>query len=461
MTNIEENELTLSQLFTILKKSALKILIYALSAIIIVTAALVTFRSFTGKRSYSVTLTLTEADASTTKVLSDRANGALTSVLNSKYGSSATEYIAALSPKFSVTPYTPYTISDSTAATYVPTQFILTLEENSDLKLSDAAYKSILNAIADVYKTNCVPNTTTDMFSSSISYDYDIDTYLSYFDISEIADDLLSKAQSINNSLTASLDGVTELAKTYKCATKDSDGNAITKSATELLSDITNIISRIKRIRNNISDKQLGSLEYIKQELKRAELQVSAWQSLCDSADAALEQYATNKLGSGNVSLDENGNLILGSGDETYYKMYNDVQSKHRSLASAIQYRDELKVRKEALESPSSSILTSEETIALTATIKGELKTCHNLMKLLTDQYADVAAAYNNYKFGENYVTATVATRTLESLVSLTVIVIIDLAVFVIAVIVACCQTNSAMKSRNAVSAKADNQPNV
>lgn len=461
MTNIEENELTLSQLFTILKKSALKILVYALSAIIFVTAALVTVRAFTDKRSYTVTLTLTEADASTNKLLNDRANGVLTSVLNDKYGASAREYLSALKANFTITPYVPDNLDSTTAATYIPTQYTLSLEENKDLKLSANAYQSILNAVADNYKTNFVPTLTANMFSSSIPYDYDIDTYLTYFDISEVADDLFSQAQTLSESLDASIEGVPESAKTYKCATKDANGNTVTKSVSELVADMSNVINRINRSRNHIADKKLGSLDYIEQELKRANIQVTVLQGVYESAKADLKHYAENKLGGSNATLDDNGNIILITGDETYFKMYNDVQDKQKSLAVAISYRDELTIRKEALEATSGTALPEDEIAALTANVKSELKTCHALMKLLTTQYKDVSTAYNNYKFGENYVSCTVATKTSENPLSVMVLVIIDLAVFIVAVIVACCQTNSKMKSRTSNSPKADDQPNA
>ena len=86
----DETELTLSLLCKLIKKSFVKILVYALSAVIILSAVLVTVRSFTDSTRTEGSITVSAADATTAKVLTDNKNAALTAVLADQFGSMRT-----------------------------------------------------------------------------------------------------------------------------------------------------------------------------------------------------------------------------------------------------------------------------------------------------------------------------------------------------------------------------------
>ena len=218
----DETELTLSLLCKLIKKSFVKILVYALSAVIILSAVLVTVRSFTDSTRTEGSITVSAADATTAKVLTDNKNAALTAVLADQFGSDADKYLSSLSKRLTVTPVT---TDASGKAVAIPTQFNVTLSEDKSLKLSKDVYVSIVNAVQSELVKTYVSQKAANLLDPVIAFEFEtLENATSGSIVLRSSIKLINSAKLVRSAMNAALYAAPASVKTDK----DNSGTLLT-----------------------------------------------------------------------------------------------------------------------------------------------------------------------------------------------------------------------------------------
>lgn len=427
-----ETEMTLSSLFRLIRKSLIKILIYALSSILILSAVLVSARCLTGMSYTESTITVADADATTSKILTDNKNAALTTALNNQFGSDADKYISSLSRRLTVTPVTTDASGKDVAVT---TQFTVSLSEDKSLKLSKRVYASIVNAVQAELVKNYVSQQTANLLDPVIAFEFDaVESTDSGETVLRLSNRLIDAAKNVRSAMNAALYSAPDAIKTYTAATKDKDGKTTIKSLTQIYASINSVIEKIEAARDDIMDYRLVSAEYLQQVIDELNASLTAQKSKLTTAENNLRQYAEMRK----TTVGGNGSVTLPESDAGYISLANDVKSYQITCSSLQETIDKFTAKK------NSTVTITKPDGYTVQTANASLNDCVKSLETIVAQYEDVAKSYNENGALANYYGA--PKKHVEYSVSTLMIVLINAAALVISVIVACAQTFDKMK---------------
>ena len=443
MTN-NETELTLSQLFKVVAKSWLKIVIYALSAIIIISSVLVTVRGLTGKKTYTATITVSDPEANVTQSLNNRKNTALSNALTNQYGVAADGYLSSLSKKLTVTAVVPTDI-DSKTADYIPTKFEISLTEDKSANLSKKEYLNILNGIAKDLVDNYVALNSANVLDTSVSYDVKIkDRINGGENVFRASSKLLISAKSVQHAMDGALYNASDKVKEYRAATTDVNGNQIIQSLAQIYASTSIIIDKIESVQNDLIDYKFVEEYYIDQAIGDAKAALTAEELKLATAKENLEKYVEMRK----VTVGGQGTVTLPDTDAGYVRLSAEVMTIQASCASLQKTVDELTLKKNAYSSGTAIPIPAGFTVE---TVKSDLLSTYDELETIVRQYGDVAKSYNENMTDNEVakISSDAKKDEIDSAISVTMIILIDLAVFVVAMIVACAQTYDRMKKNN------------
>ncbi len=432
-----ETELTLSLLCKLIKKSLVKILIYALSAVIILSAVLVTVRSFTDSSRTEGSITVSTADATASKALTDNKNAALTTVLAAQFGSDADRYLSSLSKKLTVTPITTDANGKDVA---IPTQFNVTLSEDKSLKLSKEVYRSIVNAVQSELVKTYVSQKAANLLDPIIAFEFKtLENVTSGAIVLRSSNELINSAKLVRSAMEAALYNAPVSAKTYR--------DKIGKSLTQIYESVNQVISKIEGIRDNLIDYNLVDSTYVDQVIAEMQASLTAEEAKLATAKTSLQQYAdmrkTTIGGTGSVTLPEN--------DEGYIALAREVKNYQANCAALQTSIDVMKAKKTNM----GAITRPEEYDEKTA--NAALIDCANALETIVSQYETVAKSYNESgSIANDFIPN--AKHVADYAVSTLMIVLINVAAVIIAIIVACAQTFERMKKAGEFNAETDEE---
>ncbi len=436
MTN-NDTELTLSLLCKLIKKSLVKILVFALSAVIILSAVLVTVRCFTASFLTEGSITISASDATTSKILTDNKNSALTKVLSDQFGPDADKYLASLSKRLTVTPVTAESKDKEVA---VPTQFNVTLSEDKSLKLSKKVYVSIVNSVQSELIRTYVSQVSANLIDPVIGFEFEtFENVTSGAIVLRSGNKLISSAKLVRSAMNAALYAAPDSVKTYK----DASG----KSLTQIYESVNQIIGKIESIRDNLIDYSLVDGAYVDQVIAEMQASLTAEEAKLATAKTSLEKYAEMRK----TTVGGTGSVIIPENDEGYISLartVNNYQANCSALQSSIAVMQSKKNNMGAITAPDGYTVQTANT-ALTE--------CAGALKTAVSQYESVAKAYNETgSVAENYIAN--AKHVPEYVVSTLMIVLLDVAAAIIAIIVACGQTFDRMKKAGEFDAETDEE---
>lgn len=433
----DETELTLSLLCKLIKKSFVKILVYALSAVIILSAVLVTVRSFTDSTRTEGSITVSAADATTAKVLTDNKNAALTAVLANQFGSDADKYLSSLSKRLTVTPVT---TDASGKAVAIPTQFNVTLSEDKSLKLSKDVYVSIVNAVQSELVKTYVSQKAANLLDPVIAFEFEtLENATSGSIVLRSSIKLINSAKLVRSAMNAALYAAPDSVKTYK----DNSG----KSLTQIYESVNQVIGKIESMRDNLIDYNLVDGAYVDQVIAEMQASLTAEEAKLATAKTSLQQYAemrkTTVGGTGSVTLPEN--------DEGYIALAREVKNYQANCAALQTSITVMQTKKNNM-----GTVTAPDGYTV-QTANATLSDCANALETIVSQYETVAKSYNESgsvagEFSPN------AKVTADYAVSTLMIVLINVAAVIIAIIIACVQAFERMKKAGEFNVETDEE---
>ena len=429
----DETELTLSLLCKLIKKSFVKILVYALSAVIILSAVLVTVRSFTDSTRAEGSITISAADATTAKVLTDNKNAALTAVLANQFGSDADKYLSSLSKRLTVTPVT---TDASGKAVAIPTQFNVTLSEDKSLKLSKDVYVSIVNAVQSELVKIYVSQKAANLLNPVIAFEFEtLENATSGSIVLRSSIKLINSAKLVRSAMNAALYAAPDSVKTYK----DNSG----KSLTQIYESVNQVIGKIEGMRDNLIDYNLVDGAYVDQVIAEMQASLTAEEAKLATAKTSLQQYAEMRK----ITVGGTGSVTIPENDEGYIALAREVKNYQANCAALQTSITVMQAKKNnmgtvtAPEQPANATLTD----------------CANALETIVSQYETVAKSYNESgsiagDFSPN------AKVTADYAVSTLMIVLINVAAVIIAIIIACAQAFERMKKAGEFNVETDEE---
>lgn len=425
----EDKDMTLGQLFKVVKKSGIRALIYVLVSVIIATAVLFTVKELTKSATYYANINISvDGENPTAKMQSSKmqvANNALVDLKGSATGANEIAY------NLSITPIMPENINkDDANATTTPTGFNLTLKPSSKLTFTATEYQEILQTVAQKY----VNMFGTSPFTSSTLYKVAEQT--SRKEYYETTDEILDEAELIRTKLNN--------AKSTLNTANNTINMSIINEIDNILFDINQFILNVERTQDDIlaNNYQKGELlKYLEQDLARIEREITA-----TNANLTQAKEIYNGLPKNDTVLlpDSNTTTDVSSAEtqKTLREWANKVQAYTESLSRLNKQKETLNAKISEVYNPSITATAEDKTA-----IQAELVAYETALNAIIADYNGVLENYNQDMSATSIISiSSQAIRVESDAISMMILIIIIVLVALIAYLTAFIQVYGKMK---------------
>lgn len=419
----QENELSLSQLFDVFKKSLIRGLIYVLVTIITATAVLVLVKTFSSTNVYSANISFSKTDETTLSTLTSYKANAVNKAIaaDGKSLDISDEIIANLA----VSAIIPE--DKEKDSSFTPTSFTVSLKTDSDLKLSSGEYKSLVDNIAKEFVNQFAASSMPELSENVINVGAQLENNVEYLQIayylSDIIDDYLINLESFAASNSAA------------AVFAASNG----KTLNGVISDLKFLKSYIDSLKSTIviGKKGLGNLNaYIAVAKIAADAKFSECESVYNAAKASLEAYKSTVE---EMTKDNNGNNVY-MFDDSFTTLAETANLAAKQLGAAKYKQAEIDGFVEKIGDAAG---TSDENVA------AQLTASATTLSTAFATYKSLASEFNDNKTVISSATVSKpAYSVAESFINIKIILIADVAFALIAYLFAFSQTFTIMKKK-------------
>ena len=434
-----ENEMTLIQFFKVIGKSWKKLLVYALSSIIIATAVMSVVNVCTDTRHASAVITSGNAEDNTLNMLAQEKNEVLASAVAELFATDAArqeKIISALTPNLTVT--APAETKDTkTDATSV--QFLIDIEEDKSLGLSANQYKALADGVTRgfIKKLSSIGE-----LERLIAFDYNIDSNISELEYIQVAYDVTDMLKNLRGIVKASLSTMTY----YNSAAGDFKGTN-GRSLNEIVASLDSYIDAADRVTDTIVSLRLSNKnaavsakDYLKNAYDIAVIDAKRYSDFAAETDKELQYYKDLKI---TLSVTDKNNVLV----QDFAKIYNELtlrnETAQKNAAAAQKIASVLELRYNAYKDLTPDQLKpSTETDGTTT----KLKNLYEVTSSVIEEYNAVAAEYESSSYAAYLSRSTNAKIYVSRVLSVKIMLIVDAALLVISLIVAYAQTFDKMK---------------
>lgn len=425
----QENEITIGQLFGIVKKSLKRGLLYILITAIVLTSVMLTVKAFTETKVYTTTVSFSSTDESMLSKLNSNKASVINNALKNmnKYDANTSETVLS---NFSVA------AKDTNAENkeYTPDTFVISLKADKDISFSNTEYKNVLDNIAEGYK-----KIFTKKDVQSLSFNYSAQMLDSYeylqqvMDLSEIVSNYISQIKTeIKN-----FEGLDEFS---------TEGS---RSVNDILSSLNATNTSLESLKNTIVlnkiEKNSGSLSnYIALNKTLYTNKKTSLESLLTELNKSLEAY-------GNViktvtNKDVNGTSTIVYNDENFIELVKEKNEAAQELRNATEKLETFTGYADNIGTTTDEDVKS--TIVGTAEKDGLIKTNFNAIQSAVNDYNALAKAYNETQSSSSTLTRLDGAHTsIENAIGTKTVLLMVVAACFIAYIVAFSQTFAKQKS--------------
>ena len=421
----QENELSLSQLFDVFKKSLIRGLIYVLVTIITATAVLVLVKTFSSTNVYSANISFSKTDDTTLSSLNSYkanvVNKAITA--DGKSLDISDEIIGNLSVS-AVIPE-----DKEKDSSFTPTSFTVSLKTDSGLNLSSGEYKSLVDNIAKEFVNKFATSSMPELSENVVDVNAQLQNNVEYLQIAYYLSDIIDNYLEDLNSFASS-----------NSATAAFVVNGTTLNG--IISDLIALKSSIDNIKYTIAIKKytFGNLDvYLDTAEVSTDAEVAKYTTICEGIETLFEKYNTSIE---NLTKDENGSNVYLFDVSPLADLVETAKSNLKLLGIATAKNKAIKSLKEAFTS-------SQETAAQNEGVATLLKSSATTLTYALASYKALATEFNDNKTAISPATVSKpAYSVAESFINIKIILIADVAFALIAYLFAFSQTFTIMKKK-------------
>ena len=423
----QENEISLSQLFAVVKKSLIRGLIYVLVAVIFATAVLVLVRTFTSTHVYNATISFSTAETTTLSSLSaNKANVVNKALKADGKGLDVSDEVVRNLTVSAVIPE-----DNEKDSSFIPTSFTVSLKNSSELKFSSGEYKSLVDNIAKEFVNQFATSSMPELSDNIIDVNSQLANEVEYLQIAYYLSDMIDDYLSNLNTFAAS----NSVAATF------ADVNG--KTLNGVISDMTFLKSNIDNIKSTIATNKsgFGKLNvYLETAKTLTDAEVEKYNTINEDAKARLAAYNTTVQ---QITQNENGNNIYMFDDSVFVLLTEQAATASKQYAEAVKRQREITSLKTTV---------GDETGTQDENIANLLKSYTSTLSSSITSYKTLAKEFNNNKTLISPATVSnPANAVAESFITMKVIIITDIAVALIAYIFAFSKTFAVMKKKGEI----------
>lgn len=415
--NQEQNEITLGQLFGVVKKSFKRALLYILIAVVLTTAILMTTRAFVSTNIFTSTITVsTLENEEPDETLLSKLNLSKSLVVSKAMAENniSVDLTSDIVANTTITAKIPETIPEDEV--FVPTVFNITINKDKDLNLSNNQYQSLLDSISkeyvNIFSTTKLPKLTTLYEMSGLPDNVE---YIEYLD--GIYSNLVL-AKNTTEAFIAKNNTIVEL-------------NIISQKVNAIIASLDALKLNIY---DNTIEKNAGAVaSNILVAQKNAQTEVSKYTTITTNAETAITAYQATLS---QITNNTNGNIYY-LDDAGFVKLYDEYIKYSNMLAEATAKSDTLN----NLSPKTKGTMTAEQA-------KAQLNALSTAATAVFEEYDALQAELNNNQSATSIAKVTMPARILsENFISTKIIILANIAVILIAYVIAFSQTFSKLKN--------------
>ena len=424
----DEKEITLGQLFGVVKKSLKRGLIYILVSVIIASAILLSVQGFTGVKCYSANISFATASTELKTNMDSKKSDIVFKALE-KSGLSS-EIATDVVKNLSIEGIIPDKLEDET--TFIPSSYTVKLKKSKELNLTKGQYITLVDNISTEYV-----NAFAKKPLPTISVNYNVANELEIVEYMQVAIDLYNIAKSACTSISL----IDNQVKNYR---EQETGKTVGDIYAELASDIALINGIEGTIINNKIEKDTNGLKNCIDNAKaEAEAKEAQYQAIIDELKSFNENYS--QLPSSVETSTGESMIVINYGGSLYSDILNTITTYSVLLGEAKGQVTKLN----GYQIPETPATTEGETFA-----SNKLKEIASKISASISDYTKIANSYNaNQNLTSQAKVIKMSKQYIENFISTKIIAITLLAVAVIAYVVAFSKTFSIMKKENTVKA--------
>lgn len=432
-----DNEITLGQLFRVVKKSFKRAIIYILITLIVATAALLTLRSFVSTRAYASALSFATADENALSVMNRNKSNVVNLALTKNDKDLSLQDI--ITENLTVSAIVPGNLENT--EDFVPTTFVISLKSTSEIKLSGNEYKSIVDAVTNEYMNLFAAST----LPSSVIDNYSMPEENSDIEYFQIADELLDNTNLFYSTLTSYLSANSELSS-YRNVNNG-------KTPQDILNELGALNEKIESLQTMIiiERHEKGNLEnVIDTLLNNATAKEASYTQQLESAKEAISNFP-------NFTIVVDGSTPVDASAQAMYDAYLSLQQDVKTYTELASQMTERKTTLTYYQTLLGSTPATDN-----STIQGQLTSYNDSLSGIIKDYRTIASEYNEsaYLTSKAKVVNPAHSYT-DSFIDVTLIGIVLVAVALIAYLAAFSQTYSAIKKNNFGSLSVKNDDNL
>ncbi len=430
MSYQNNDELTFSQIFGMIKKSFKRAVLYVLASVILATSVLLVVKTLTSYKSSTSTIYVSpKSEITQQDVTANKAIAVQRALESFEYGKNDEKFDNSILNSLSINAIVPEKLDTQTE--FKPTTYVLTLNGKNVSGITIAQQNELLDSISrellNSFGLSEMPNAE---IYTTLENDLQTSEYF------QIADELYLQAEDILLVVDSQINSAPK-ASGYQ------DPNS-GKTLADLSNTLKVLLKRIDNLKTNILINKIengGTLEiYLQTKKNQANAEVSSYETAVLASQKALDTFPSGVAG--------------GSSNNTYVidsAAYENLAKEHNKLLILKQHADsELQLYTQYFETYSSSTNTASEADK-TATAETLKAICNDLNSTL-ESYKTLAHEYNqNYFVTTETKILTPAHSYKESFLSTTMIILIDLLVAIVAYIVAFAISNKKVKREPAL----------
>jgi len=415
----QEKEITIGQLFGVVKKSIKRGLIYVIVSILIASSVLLTVKMFTNKSIYSTTISFTEVNENMLPSLNSNKANVINKALT-KNNKNIEDSVAILK-NLSVSALQVDKIEDD--EDYIPTSYVITLKKSKDMKLTSSEYKEILDFIASEYV-----NTFAENIVSNLHFNYDEN---SSFESVYLVYNYSSILTEIVNELDEMITADTDIA-----SVKPTENGIDIETLVNKLNISLTTLENLKReiVLGKVESQSGYVTSFITSAISEQTGKIAQYDALLTAVTTAMTNYNANCA---KITQNDNGNNTYIFDDS----VYNELIKLNNKYAKAKAEAEQKKTILEAYKTDIGSITVNAESI--NNALKDELKN----VKSNIESYNTFAKEYNNNKTSISTAKQiNPAHANSDGIISMKLLIVAVIAIALIAYVVAFAQTFGNLK---------------
>ena len=441
----QDNGISLGQLFSVVKKSFKRGLIYVIVSVIVLSAVLVLIKTFTSKSVYNATISFSTTDETILSSMNSfKANAVNKALSTDGKGLDISDEVVK---NLSVSAVIPEEKEKDSA--FTPTSFTVSLKNSSELDLSSGEYKSLVDNIAKEYVNQFAAKGMPELSKSTINVNSQLENQIEHLQIAYYISDTINDYLVSLESYAKSNPAVVDATIFYK----NESNQIVSKSLNGIIADFSLIKSSIDSLKETIAIKNCGFnlKDYIDGAKTSIDAEVEAYKTLNDDAQKALNNYKSTVSGQQDLNLDKIDDktyfidnsvyIIDNSVYETLVRRADDASKKY--LNAQIKQAEITKL----IEFLNKNTANIDDNVK--QNIENNLVNSANNLSNTLKTYESIAKEFNDNKtIISDAKVSKPAYATSESFINTKIILIADVAALLIAYMVAFSQTFAIMKRK-------------